>query len=119
MPKESKGSSSFVLWGITIVISFVLVVLIMSAGNSKPGGGGPGGKAAKKVVYTRDELRTMVMGKTPDEVIAIIGKPSKNDETSNGFMWTYEQISGDTITSKVDPFAHIWFKDGKATSVVY
>lgn len=119
MSKGSKGSSSFVLWGITIVISFVLVAFILSAGNSKPGASGPGGKAAKKVVYTRDELRTMVMGKTPDEVIAIIGKPSKTDETSNGFMWTYEQISGDTITSKIDPFVHVWFKGGKVTSVVY
>ena len=119
MPKESKGSSSFVLWGITIVISFVLVAFILSAGNSKPGASGPGGKAAKKVVYTRDELRTMVMGKTPDEVIAIIGKPSKTNDNLAGSKWTYEQISGDTTTSKVDPFAHIWFKDGKATSVVY
>jgi hypothetical protein len=43
-------------------------------------------------IYTRDDFRAKVDGKSMEDVRTVIGKPSKVDEGEAGaVMWTYEQ----------------------------
>jgi hypothetical protein len=84
--------------------------------------GGPGQaktKAAEgKRVYIRDEFRQLVMGKTPDEVLAAVGRPDETAEGGGVTRWTYRDrvraAPGEGAASPV-----VVFRDGKAAEVVY
>ena len=65
--------------------------------------------------YTREEFKALVMGKTPDEVIAAIGRPDKTWD--DGKEWSYDGITIDPITGKRDYVSSIEFKDGKVARV--
>ncbi len=83
------------------------------AGKTVPAGVG----TAQAKTYSRDELRAMVMGKTMDEVIALIGRPAKTSEPDAGMMMMqYENIAIDPGTGKAR-LAFLHLKNGKVESV--
>jgi hypothetical protein len=84
------------------------------AGKTVPAGVGT---APAKTTYSREELRTMVMGKTAEEVIALIGKPEKTSESEPGsMMMQYGDIAIDPGTGKArGAFLHL--RKGKVNSV--
>src|ERR1700722_14314287 len=60
-----------------------------------PGKAEPGTKC-----YTRDEFRKLVVGKTQDEVLSLLGKPTRT--TDGPFTcWNYSKITIDPISEKV------------------
>jgi len=76
-------------------------------------------KGETKRVYTRQEFRELVMGKTPDEVIAAVGKPDRTADDDNSQVWRYDERTRDPVTGKADDNTHVYFENGKVTRVSY
>jgi hypothetical protein len=75
-------------------------------------------EAKKKSLPTRDEFRAKVMGKTPDEVTALVGKPDSTAGASGGVAtWTYRNVSRDPMTGKTDGPVSVHFRDGRVERV--
>ena len=73
---------------------------------------------AGKKVYTRDEFRAAVMGKTQSEVIALLGKPDRTSEdTGSGPEWLYYDIRRDPLTGKLDQFTTVRFLHGRVVEI--
>lgn len=100
-------------------------VVALSVGCAeKPSGGLPspadhGSKSAEKKVYLRDEFRSLVMGKTTDEVLAAVGKPDRTQDSGSTFFWQYNNLAKDPITGEIDSTTQVTFEDGKVISVDY
>ena len=74
--------------------------------------------SAAKKTYSREEFRTLVMGKTMDEVRAALGNPSRTSEPGGGNLyWEYFAATFDPETGKTDISAQLVFKNGKVASV--
>lgn len=74
-------------------------------------------QAAKR--WTREEFRKTVVGKTPDEVIAAVGKPDRTNDFDDRKSWFYKELTTDPITDKVDKSITVRFKDGRVYEVVF
>jgi hypothetical protein len=73
-------------------------------------------------VYTRDEFRKLVMGKTPEGVTAAVGPPDRVQEQSgrpDEPVWHYFKRTKDPVTGSMDGSARVAFKAGKAITVNY
>jgi hypothetical protein len=76
-------------------------------------------KAGTKRVWTRDEFRKLVMGKTPDEVVAAVGQPDGTDEDGGRPVWTYRGRTKDPGTGKTDAAVSVRFARGSVIEVGY
>lgn len=71
-----------------------------------------------KLVYTREEFKTLVMGKTPEEVIAAVGQPDSTQERPDGTQTTWHYDNRVTNPATTKPSTGILeFKDGKVVEV--
>jgi hypothetical protein len=70
-------------------------------------------------VYTRQEFRDLVMGKTQSEVIAAVGKPDSTQDDGLGVNWYYYNRTTDPVAGKIDGSAQVVFKGGRVTAVNY
>jgi hypothetical protein len=79
------------------------------------------GKAAKGTqrVHTRQEFRDLVTGKTPDEVIAAVGKPDDTREEGDLTRWTYGGRVQDPGPGQPAADPVVVFRAGKAAEVQY
>jgi outer membrane protein assembly factor BamE (lipoprotein component of BamABCDE complex) len=80
---------------------------------------GPAIESAARKTYPRDEFKLLVIGKTKDEVKAVLGAPSSTSEASDETYWYYQGVSTDPATGKTDYRAQIAFsnKTGKVVAV--
>jgi hypothetical protein len=74
-------------------------------------------KAAK--VYTRDEFRDLVLGKTPGEVRTLLGPPKKESESPKRVVWHYQERTTDPATSKLDREAQVIFENDRVVRIDY
>lgn len=74
-------------------------------------------KAAR--VYTRDQFREMVMGRSPGEVRTLLGPPTKERESPKRVVWHYRERTTDPATSKLDPEAQVVFENDRVVRVEY
>ena len=65
----------------------------------------------------REAFKKAVMGKTPDEVIAAVGKPDSASEGGRETYWRYKERTWDPTASKTDSSAQVVFEKGKVTAV--
>jgi outer membrane protein assembly factor BamE (lipoprotein component of BamABCDE complex) len=72
----------------------------------------------KRTVYDRAKFRELVMGKSPDEVIAAVGRPDSTSE-AGGVFWYYSQRTRDTGTGMLDSSAKLVIRDGKVSEVSF
>jgi hypothetical protein len=79
----------------------------------------PSTAPAAKGVYSRQEFRDLVTGKTPDEVLAAVGKPDATTEVPGQTNWTYNKRTKDPVTGKMDLFAVVVFRDGTVYDVLF
>ena len=79
--------------------------------------GGKEGDA--KRVYTRQEFRDLVMGKTPGEVRTLLGPPKKETESPKRVVWYYQERTTDPATSKLDREAQVVFENDRVVRVDY
>jgi hypothetical protein len=82
------------------------------------GGGNRARLGGVKLVYTRDKFKTLVMGKTTDEVIAAVGQPDGTQERPDGTRTTWHYDNRVTNPATTKPSSCILeFKDGKVVEV--
>jgi hypothetical protein len=116
-------------------LTFVAMLLAIGCGGIGPKpltnpAPAPSTAAAATKKYTRQEFDAMVIGKTPDEVIAAVGKadstttPGPRDLPTTDPMyeafWNYEGKQFaiiDPISGKEETWATIAFEKGRATNV--
>ena len=73
------------------------------------------GAAVPRELPTRKEFVTMVKGKTPSQIISLIGRPDRTDSSSH--LWTYTKpMCIDPISMQADTYVVIEFEFG--TNVV-
>ena len=59
----------------------------------------------------------MVIGKSPEEVLSLLGKPNSTREYEGWFIWTYENCTFDPVANRIDVLTTIEFRKGKAVSI--
>lgn len=104
----------------------VLAALCSALAGCGPAGRSPVSEKAEQVgvadkaekVYSRDEFRGLVVGKTPDEVIRAVGRPDKTSGADSRY-WSYRERTRDPITGKTDGNIMVVFENGAAARVVY
>lgn len=65
---------------------------------------------SQQKTMTRDEAKKLLIGKTKDEVIELLGRP---DKTSEGVLghWAYHGITFDPVSQKADNALWVYFGD--------
>ncbi len=74
---------------------------------------------AKKPTMTREELRPAIIGKTEDEVTAVLGKPRTTSVVNGSGTWRYNNICYDAITGKSDKETSVVFYNRVAVDIRY
>jgi hypothetical protein len=69
--------------------------------------------------YTRDEFKQLVLGKTRDEVIGLLGKPNATQESGDLELWNYYSRTTDPTTGKTDQDAQVEFQNGRVENVTF
>lgn len=93
------------------VMTVVTALLLLACGT---------GLKPKPKVRTREELKTLLVGKTEQEVIEILGKPERTNEFLGEKMWRYENVTYDPISGRVDPSTWVDFnRDGKVEKLTF
>jgi hypothetical protein len=70
-------------------------------------------------IYAQQEFRDLVMGKTPGEVVAALGKPDATSEEADTVRWTYRGRIQGARPGEPAAAAIVVFRDGKAAEVEY
>jgi len=78
-----------------------------------------GNNGDTKRTYLRKEFRKLLVGKTPDEVIAAVGGPDSTSQDGDSIKWTYRKRTIDPATGQVDAAIFVHFTDGKVSNVDY
>jgi outer membrane protein assembly factor BamE (lipoprotein component of BamABCDE complex) len=102
------------------LITVLIAIGLAGCRPSSPSDGNVGAvQPASKKTYGREELRTMVMGKTAEQVIALLGKPKDTTDYKPGrLMMYYADITIDPHTGKLGP-AIIDLHEYKVTEVAF
>jgi hypothetical protein len=69
--------------------------------------------------YTRDEFKQLVLGKTRDELIGLLGKPNATQESGDLELWDYYSRTTDPTTGKTDQDAQVEFQNGRVENVTF
>ena len=104
-----------------------LFAAVLTGCQDRPAGGVSGGASGSAAVtdtvthttYTREKFRELVIGKTPDEVIAAVGKPDRTVESGTAVFWYYDARTTDPATGQADKKAQVVIRNGKAAEVNY
>lgn len=76
-------------------------------------------KPAEPKIYTREEFSALLMGKTQDQVIELVGRPNHTSATGERSVWNYYDRTRDTISGKTDHISHVWFRNGIVEQINY
>lgn len=79
----------------------------------------PAGTQAEKESRSRDKFEAFVQGKTEDEVMSALGRPSSTSKIMGSTFWRYEKITYDPVSQKMDYSTSVEFENGKATKVSF
>lgn len=100
------------------IVFLALLVVCLAGCQDRPAGNGVAATTTTKT-YTRDEFRKLVVGKTPDEVIAAVGRPDSTQDSGRDPTWYYDSRTRDPVSGKIDFHAQVIFQDGKVVRVNY
>lgn len=67
----------------------------------------------------REDIRKAVLGRKPDEVKRLMGKPEATAEQFGTITWTYPKRSKDNTTGKDDGTAEVTFRNGYADGLSF
>jgi hypothetical protein len=71
-------------------------------------------------IWSREELKTAIMGKTEVEVTWVLGPPVEATNGDDGEpIWTYRRIVRDPVTGASDQFVYVDFKNGRVAKLRY
>jgi len=74
---------------------------------------------AKSRKYTRDEFKALVLGKSRNEVIALLGKPKSTQQSGELELWDYLGRTTDPVTGKTDHLAQVEFEGDHVANVSF
>lgn len=74
---------------------------------------------ATHTVYDRAKFRGLVLGRTPDQVRAAVGKPDRMVESGTAVFWYYEGRTVNPTTGKPDKKVQVVFQYGQVTEIDY
>ena len=97
----------------TVTVCLLLCGLLLACGGKldvKPNAGGQADGKAKP--RPREELQTLLTGKTKDEVIKAMGRPERTNDILGTETWTYHEASFDPVSQKTDHRMTLWFDNG-------
>lgn len=67
---------------------------------------------------SRDQLKNLIIGKSAEDLLQELGRPSNTREYSQGDQyWVYENISYDPISGNRDRVILVYFEDGKVSRI--
>lgn len=120
--KPTTSHSSLNTWLIVggLVLGALLLVafglsITLSYQNSAPS---PFAQPEPRTPLSRDELKNLIIGKSPEELLRELGRPTNTRERLHGNQsWTYENISYDPISGKQDQIIFVDFEDGKVSRI--
>lgn len=78
---------------------------------------GKQGQAASGKKYSRDEFKRLVVGKTTDEVIKLIGRPQRTADLGQFEAWSYPGLTTDPISGRDDESTSLNVTKGRVSSV--
>jgi outer membrane protein assembly factor BamE (lipoprotein component of BamABCDE complex) len=90
-----------------------VLVLAAGCGKREETGGGVAPPAREEKVYTREEFRKLIDGRTQDEVLKLIGKPRRTSEVGPYQYWHYDGVTRDVVTGKLDRNVQLVFEGGR------
>ncbi len=68
-------------------------------------------------VMMRANFRKAIMGKTPQQVLAKVGKPKSTQDQDGSLFWYYRNKSKDPITGQLDYQIQVVFRKNRVSSV--
>lgn len=129
--EEGHGSSAFKTMlggslgcvagvGVLIAGAIGVVIFISAIGkNAKNHDAANGIASPERKIYTRAEFKKIVVGKTPDEVLKAVGKPTSTQENGDRITWYYDDVTRDPVTEKLDVSVQLVFEFGRVARVNY
>ena len=73
---------------------------------------------------TRSEFKEAVIGKSPEEVIEVVGRPERTTNVpatpglhGGGSNWYYDEITRDEISGNIDFRTQVIIRDGEVTRI--
>ena len=77
-------------------------------------------KAARlRGLYSRTAFRNLILGATPSEVLAAVGKPESTVDQTRVQYWFYRERTKDIVTDNIDSSATVEFRNGVVENVTY
>lgn len=73
----------------------------------------------ESTILDRDKFKTLVIGKTKEQIVALLGKPEKTFEVAPWEYWDYKKRTKDSVTDKVDGTAELLIQDGQVGAVSF
>ncbi len=70
-------------------------------------------------IYTREGFKSVVTGKTEQEVEDTLGKPTRIVQDGPTSHWEYEKRTFEATTGTTDPTVKVTFFAGRVTAVIY
>lgn len=95
-----------VAMGVVMVVGTIAVVIVREAIRT------PG-----KPLATRDEVRAILVGKSEDEVVKLLGNPTR--KIIDLRIWCYTDIAVDPATGRTDRTTYVEFEYGRVTRVSF
>lgn len=89
------------------------------APSAPPTRGGVPKKTREAKTYTREEFKTLLDGKTQNEIKVLLGDADEAGSDQGRPYWRYDKITRAPSTGEVDSAALVWWKEGKAERFSY
>ena len=112
--KASPNLKKAIIAGIGLSL-FLFVALIWGLSTKKD----KSAAVFHRFVFLRQDFETKVIGKTPEQVMNVIGRPERTEETSALFQWKYDEVTRETATKKIDKITTVTFERGVAVKVEF
>jgi hypothetical protein len=71
-------------------------------------------------IYSRDDFKALILGKTSNQIILLLGRPNQTQETGSRVMlWYYNEITVDQYSERIDDLVQIYFQDNIAVDITF
>lgn len=118
-PRGGLPPGVWVLRGVAVVGAVMLFgAIALTAGRqveTRPAQTEPATGVIQKP--TRDEFKKLVLGKTPDEVLKAVGKPSSRADDNGGERWFFVDPCYDPVSGSTDHWVPVIFRNGRVSEV--
>ena len=100
------------------IAGFILSRAISSPRQQNDTGNASSSSSPSKV-WLREDFRRTLVGKTPNEVIEAVGRPSSTRESGRELTWYYRDRTKDPVAGTLDSHAQVIFQNGVVVRVNY